>query len=86
MSNLNFKVERIYKLPQPISNVKAFVDLNINDELLLKGLRIVEGKRGLFVSMPQEQGKNKRWYDSIRCMTAETRMAIQSQVIAMYKE
>ena len=62
---LEFKVERIYKL-EGDGNTKAFVDLVINDGLLIKGLRIVNGQKGLFVSMPREQGKDSRKQKSRR--------------------
>ncbi len=83
-TKLDLKVERIYKLPDH-GLIKAFVDLNINELLLLKGLRIVQGQKGLFVSMPQEQGKDKRWYDSIRCLTQDIRVEINEKVINAYE-
>ena len=53
--NLEFKIAKIHRLPEG-SRLKAFVDVSVNDALLIKGLRVVDGKAGLFVSMPQEQG------------------------------
>jgi stage V sporulation protein G len=66
--------------------LKAFADITINDVLVVKGLRVVEGKNGLFVSMPQTQGKDNRWYDSISPVSAEARQAIQDEVLAAYNE
>ncbi len=83
-NTLHFKVDRIYKLPDS-GAMKAFVDMNINGLLLIKGLRVVQGPKGLFVSMPQEQGKDKRWYDSIRCLTPEVRSVIQEKVLQAYQ-
>jgi len=83
-NTLNLKVERIHKLPDS-GTVKAFVDMNVNDLLLIKGLKIIQGQRGLFVSMPQEQGKDKRWYDSIRCLKPEIRDQIQEKVMQAYQ-
>ena len=82
---LALKVERIYKLPES-GPIKAFVDMSINELLLIKGLRIVQGQKGLFVAMPQEQGKDKRWYESIRCLTPEIRNVINDKVLAAYRE
>jgi stage V sporulation protein G len=66
------------------SRVKAFVDLSVNDALLIKGLRIVQGKKGLFVSMPTEQGKNERWYERVRCMNQNVRSLIADKVLEAY--
>ena len=83
--SLHFKVDRIHRLPDN-GSMKAFVDLSINDVVVIKGLRVVQGQKGLFVSMPQEQGKDKRWYDSIRCLSPEIRDLINEKVLSAYRE
>lgn len=85
MSDIQLKVDRIHKLSDN-GPMKAFVDLSINDVLVIKGLRVVQGQKGLFVSMPQEQGKDKRWYDSIRCLSSEIRDRINEKVLTAYRE
>ncbi len=82
---LNFKVDRIHRLPDS-GSMKAFVDLNVNDVLVIKGLRVLQGARGLFVSFPQEQGKDKKWYDSIRCLNLDVRDHINEMVLTAYRE
>ncbi|MBI3602340.1 MAG: septation protein SpoVG family protein [Candidatus Omnitrophica bacterium] len=62
---LDLKIMKIHRLPEG-NRIKAFVDLGINDALLIKGLRVIDSQKGLFVSMPQEQGKNERWYERVR--------------------
>ena len=85
MSELNFQVARVHKLSKS-GRVKAFIDLKVADVLVLKGLRVVEGPKGLFVSMPQQQGKDKKWYDTIRCLSKEVRWEISKEVLAAYEE
>ena len=80
---LDVKIIKIHRLQQD-SRVKAFVDLGINDALLIKGLRIVQGKNGLFVSMPTEQGKNERWYERVRCLNQSVRLLIAEKVLEAY--
>jgi len=80
---IDIQVIKIHRLPQE-GRVKAFVDLGINDALLIKGLRIVEGKNGLFVSMPTEQGKNERWYERVRCLNQDIRCLISEKVLEAY--
>lgn len=85
MSDIQLKVDRIHKLSDN-GPMKAFVDLSVNDVLVIKGLRVVQGQKGLFVSMPQEQGKDKRWYDTIRCLSTEIRDRINEKVLTAYRE
>ena len=80
---MNITVERIYRLPES-GSLKAFVDLSIDNVLLIKGIRIVQGPKGLFVSMPQGQGKDKRWYDSIRCLDQEFKKRLDEEVMSAY--
>ena len=79
-----FKVARLHRLSGENSIVKAFADISVNDAVLIRGLRVVEGKKGLFVSMPQEQGKDKRWYDTIRCLTKDAKFSMSKAVLAAY--
>jgi stage V sporulation protein G len=83
METLDVKIIKIHRLAQE-GRVKAFVDLGVNDALLIKGLRIVQGKKGLFVAMPTEQGKNERWYERVRCMNQNVRSLIAEKVLEAY--
>jgi stage V sporulation protein G len=83
VATIDVKVIKIHRLTQD-SRVKAFVDLGINGALLIKGVRIVQGKKGLFVSMPVEQGKNERWYERVRCLNQDIRSLIAQKVLEAY--
>jgi stage V sporulation protein G len=83
IDTFEIKIVKIHRLSQD-SRIKAFVDLGINDALLIKGIRIVQGKKGLFVSMPTEQGKNERWYERVRCLNQDIRSLIAEKVLEAY--
>jgi stage V sporulation protein G len=83
IDTLDVKIIKIHRLAQD-SRIKAFVDLGINDALLIKGVRVVQGKKGLFVSMPVEQGKNERWYERVRCLNQDIRSLIAQKVLEAY--
>ena len=81
--DLEVKVINIHRLPE--GRVKAFVDLGINDAILIKGVRVVDGKKGLFVSMPSEQGKDERWYERVRCLNKDIKEIISEKVLEAYR-
>ena len=83
VETMDIKIIKIHRLTQD-SRVKAFVDISINDALLIKGIRVVQGKKGLFVSMPVEQGKNERWYERVRCLNEDIRSVIAQKVLEAY--
>lgn len=82
---LDFKVTRIHKFDGK-GTTKAICDVTIADEFVIKGFRIIEGKNGLFVGVPQESGKNGKWYNSAFPITAQTREALNAAVISTYME
>ena len=83
--NLEIKVQRIQKMESD-SSLKAFVDIVVNDSILIKGLKIIEGTNGVFVSMPQERGRDNKWYDSIRCLTEGAKEYISDVVLYSYQQ
>ena len=62
-SMMEIQVQRMYRF-ETDRPLKAFADIVVNDALLIKGIRVMDGKKGLFVSMPRDQAKDKKWYDN----------------------
>ena len=85
MANLTFKTNRIHKITGD-SSIKAFVDVSVNDGLLIKNIKVVEGSKGLFVSMPQEKGKDDKWHDTVHPLTKELREDLNKVVLAAYDD
>ena len=85
MSSIVFNVEKMYRLPDA-GGLKAFMDVSVNDALLIRGVRLLEGKKGFFVSMPQEQGKDNRWYDQVVCRTASVYEDFSTTVVNHYQK
>jgi stage V sporulation protein G len=80
---LDVKIMKIHRLPE--GKVKAFVDICVNDALIIKGLRVVDGKEGMFVAMPSEQGKDERWYERVRCLNKEIKTLVEQTVLEGYQ-
>ena len=85
MNTVTFKVEKMFRLPEA-GSLKAFADISVNDALVIRGVRIIEGKKGIFVSMPKEQGKDNKWYDQVTCLNADVFDALSQTVMAHYDE
>jgi len=79
------KVERFHSLAENGPS-KAFCDLLLMDQFIVKGLRVVQGKEGLFVSMPQQQGRDGKWYDTFYPVSVDLRKDIQDYVLDKYSE
>jgi len=51
------------------------------DSFIVKGLRVVEGEKGLFVSMPSEAGKDGKWYSTVIPLKREVKDEIEKIVL-----
>ncbi len=81
--DLKLAVHRLHKL-ESTGALKAFCDLSIADSFIVKGLRIVDGKNGLFVGMPQEAGKDGKWYSTFVPMRKDVQDEIERLVLEAY--
>ncbi len=66
-------------------STKAFCDIALADSILIKGIKVIEGKKGLFVSMPREQGKDGNWYDTVVPLSKEAREQLSELVLKTYQ-
>ena len=76
--NQEVQVVRLYRL-EGESKIKAFADVSIGN-FIIKGLKVLEGKNGLFLSMPQEKAKDGKWYDTVFPVTKEARKSLSELV------
>ena len=79
------EVLRLHRLSGD-SSLKAFADVSFAGAFIVKGIKVVEGKKGLFVSMPSEKGKDGKWYDIAHPLTKEFREALNEVVLEAYEE
>jgi len=84
MEDNAIQVSRIYRIGGD-SKLKAFVDVSFGG-VVVKGLRIVDGNNGLFVSMPRHQGKDGKWYNTVYPATKEIQKHLSDLVLAAYQE
>ena len=82
-ADLKLEVARIHKLDGS-GTTKAFCDLSILDSFIIKGLRVVTGEKGLFVSMPREEGRDGKWYNTVIPLKREVKDEIERIVLEAY--
>jgi stage V sporulation protein G len=65
--------------------LNAYAKVILNDQFIITGIRVVEGKNGPFISFPSNTNKTdgKRW-DICFPTTAELRAYITEQVLTQY--
>lgn len=68
------------------SKTKAFIDLTLDDTLVIKGLTLVEGHNGLFLSFPSKKGKDGKYYNLVYSLDKEWGKLLQDGCIKKYNE
>ena len=79
------KIDRLVKG----GSTKAIASVTLDSWYVVKGLRVVDGKKGLFVSMPQESymDKGEKKYSNIFFpITNAAKMELQDAVLKAYDQ
>ena len=79
------KIDRLVKG----GSTKAIASVTLDSWYVVKGLRVVDGKKGLFVSMPQESymDKGEKKYSNIFFpITNAAKMELQDAVLKDYDQ
>jgi len=68
------------------SSLRAFVRIILNDQFIINGISVIEGKHGPFVSFPKEYNKTEgKGYDICFPIAAELRSYISDQILSQYE-
>lgn len=82
---MDIKVSSMTLLDSENSKAKAICTVVLNDEIALHGIKVVEGKNGLFVSLPQRKNDfNNEYEDIFFPTTAQAREQINNAVMERY--
>ena len=68
------------------SNLKAYVNVEFDEEFVVKGIKVLDGKKGLFVSMPASEGKDGEFYDIAFPITKEFRENLVDDILDAYDD
>lgn len=66
--------------------LRANATVNINESFAIRGVKILEGSKGLFVSMPSYKAGNGEYKDICFPCTAEARKEFDKVVIGAYEQ
>lgn len=71
-------------------NVKAIASVSLDGMFVVKNLKVMDGKKGLFVSMPQEsysgKDRQKKYSNTFFALTNSAKLALQESVLQAYQK
>jgi stage V sporulation protein G len=66
------------------NKLKAFASITLDNRFVIRGLKIIEGAKGVFVAMPSRKRPDGTFQDIAHPINNETRSWMEQQVIAAY--
>ena len=80
------KITEITVAPVDENKLRAYVNITIDECFMIRGLKVIQGGKGLFVAMPNKKGKNGMFRDVAHPINPETRQMIEELVLDKYYE
>ena len=66
--------------------LKAYATVVFDNCFIIRDLKIIEGNKGLFVSMPSRKRKDGTFRDIVHPLNSETRQMIEQRIIKEFNE
>jgi len=67
-----------------VGKLKGFVSITIDNCFVVRGLKVIEGSKGLFVAMPSRPKGDGTFQDIAHPINNETRAMIEDVILAEY--
>jgi stage V sporulation protein G len=68
------------------NKLKAFASITLDNCFVIRGLKIIEGAKGVFVAMPSRKRPDGTYQDVAHPINNETRDWMEGLIITAYKE
>jgi len=78
------EITEVKVFPIQEEKLKAFVSIVFDQCFMVNDIKIIQGRDGLFISMPSRKKKNGEFKDVAHPLNNETRRMIEEQVLAEY--
>jgi stage V sporulation protein G len=65
--------------------LKAFANVTFDNALVVRGLNIINGNRGLFISMPSKKRRDGTYQDVAHPINTEMRRKVEKAVLEAYE-
>lgn len=77
---------KVFQLREPKNNTLAMANLTIGGVFAVTGVKVMQGRNGPFVSMPQARDSKGEWHDICFPTSKEVREKVTSLVLEKYNE
>ena len=79
------EITEVRVFPVNEEKLRAYVTITFDHCFVIRGLKIIQGATGLFVSMPSKKRKDGTYRDIAHPINNETRRMMEGKIIAEYQ-
>jgi stage V sporulation protein G len=79
------EITEVKVFPIQEEKLKAFVSIVFDQCFMVNDIKIIQGREGLFISMPSRKKKNGEFKDVAHPLNNETRRMIEDKVLGEYE-
>ncbi len=80
------KVTEVRITPRDDGRLKAFANITFDDCFVVRGLKVIEGETGMFVSMPSRRRSDGTYQDVAHPIDNEMRENIETAVLFAFEQ
>lgn len=83
---MNMQITELTVLATNDGLIRAYVDIVFDNCLMVRGIKVIQGPTGLFVSFPAKKQRDSSQRQLAYPANAETRMKMQGVILAEYEK
>jgi stage V sporulation protein G len=77
---------KVFPAKDTTGRLKAYASIVLDKDFIVRNLKLIEGTKGLFVSMPSRRRKDGSFRDIVHPLNADMRKRIEESVIIEYNK
>lgn len=78
-------ITEVKVFPVDEEKLKAYVTITFDDSFIIRDLKIIRGKTGMFVAMPSKKTRDGTFKDIAHPLNSETRQSIEQVILDAYE-
>ena len=76
---------KVYQVVES-GRLKAYATIVFDNSFIIRDLKVIEGHKGLFVSMPSRRRKDGTFRDIVHPLNSDTRTGIERSIVDEYNK
>jgi len=80
------QITEVKVFPVEEEKLKAYVTITLDDCFIVRDLKVINGKNGMFVAMPSKKTRDGSFKDIAHPLNSDTRREMEQIILAAYQD